>query len=176
MFINFQIPVICFPDARKQDYDYPREVSNPSIRSLQSPNFTRLEIDMNNNLYPALAPELFKEVLLSYRLIFGQTKTSYQEARKYLKAPEIFKSVDSIDPLLQILCCQSSKNGKSGALYNKLEAEDPSHLYSPNIDFPIFGERLLQLQAFIRGQRPPTLNALWNDNRSSAHWWTTRVS
>jgi hypothetical protein len=118
------------------------------------------------------------EVLISYRLIFGQTKNSHRDfktlSRKWAKSwnstPELQKQAD---PMLYILCGQPCTSPEASAIYDEIEAEDPSTHYSPVTDFPFFGERLVELQNYVRGHN---FMALWYDRRDVSWWWTFWVS
>jgi hypothetical protein len=130
------------------------------------------------------ADDFFREVLLSYRLIFGQDKRSWEAYRRSEAAKEQKRSRSSKeqnpqrqqrppDPLLPILC---SKNWRSSSdaliVYREIDAdEDVSNHYSVT-DFPFFGQRLLHLQRFSKDQNPHDWIVLWHDRRNVFNWWT----
>lgn len=127
------------------------------------------------------AAEYFEEVLLTYRLIFGQTKASYKAfnsslprwSEEWCKTP----SLESIaDPLLSIICGQSWESAESSALFDEIEAEDASNHYSPHTDFPYLGKKLKHVQEYVKGHNPYTLRSLWHDDRDLGKWWTFWVS
>jgi hypothetical protein len=118
---------------------------------------------------------MFKEVLLSYQIIFGQTKSSYQAARKHAKIPDIILSEEPVDPLVQTLCYHGWKSKESIALYDEIGEDEPSHIYSAN-DFPILGKKLTQLQTFVKCHNPSNLKDLWHDRRNMSQWYTFWVS
>lgn len=107
--------------------------------------------------------QLLREVLLSYRLLFGQTK----------RARGLFRSVDpfaqgtlkgSRDPLLGALC------GKKACLAFSGLAQKEKY-YLPQ-DFPILRYRIAVLQRQLATTTPRTWVQLWRDKRDSANWLT----
>lgn len=122
--------------------------------------------------------EFFKEVLLSYRLIFGQTKNSHRDFnRQFRKWSKHWRSTTEsqkqMDHLLQIICGNHWQSSAAGHIWDEIEAEDPANIYSPTTDFPFFGERLIELQSYVRGHN---FMALWYDRRDVSWWWTFWVS
>lgn len=125
-----------------------------------------------------LTPEYFREVLLSYRLIFGQNKASWKAFCK--KIPTFEKNWDcsdphsnDADPMLPILCCSKYDSPKASQIYADIDASDGvSPYYYPDSDFPFLGRRILDLQAFVSGRSPHNWRALWNDRRNVGLWWT----
>jgi hypothetical protein len=118
-------------------------------------------------------------MLLSYRILFGQSKP----ARKLYQATEgnrVFEKAGQNDPLLDILC--GLKFGKQlRALPTNLWPDScrsfEGHLleqevYSASIDFPVLGSRLLALQAFNLRQQPSRMRDLWQDRRNPLQWYT----
>ena len=120
-----------------------------------------------------------QEVLLSLRLLFGQTRASRVQAKFALKQ---LKARDScFDQLLETFCTKP---------YNKTDLKslpsfwpvsclsiDGHHLqeedsYSSQDDFPMFGQRLVKLQAFTLRQQPSKLRDLWRDRRNPLQWYT----
>jgi len=125
-----------------------------------------------------LSPEYFREVLLSYRLIFGQHKDSWKTFKSKIPAlPERWacsdKHSDDADPLLSILCSESYDSPEAQKIYEYIDAsEELSPYYYPDSDFPFLGRRILDLQAFVGGRNPHNWKGLWNDRRNIALWWT----
>ncbi|TVY82556.1 hypothetical protein LSUE1_G002864 [Lachnellula suecica] len=123
--------------------------------------------------------QIHQEVLMSYRLIFGQTRESRRLARaatKELKNQE----PDSYDQLLDNLCGQTGSSMVRGlplslwpiscrTFEGSLQEENA---YSSQDDFPMFGQRLAKLQEFNRRQRPSELRDLWRDRRDPLQWYT----
>ncbi|KAL8950291.1 MAG: hypothetical protein Q9222_003657 [Ikaeria aurantiellina] len=108
--------------------------------------------------------EFFRDVLLSYRLLFGQNRRSWKAFNKmYADADGVTKSGDVLhDPLLRRLCGQ--KWEKERNFYKDLDAnEAPSHYRTQ--DFPYLGSRLLRLQNFSKHQEPHDWKVLWFDRR-----------
>lgn len=100
---------------------------------------------------------LFKEIRLSYRLIFGD---DYRANRYYKKTGRRnAKKDDFFDPYLDELCRMRSK------------AADAKKAYSRITDFPILGPRLTLLQRYIELQNPSTIKMLWMDRRDLLRWY-----
>lgn len=125
-----------------------------------------------------LTPEYFREVLLSYRLIFGQDKASWKAFKKKLLTFEerwdcSDKQSDDADEMLRTLCCWSYDSPNANRIYEVIDAADGiSPYYYPDSDFPFLGRRILDLQAFVSGRNPHNWRALWNDKRNVGLWWT----
>ena len=76
------------------------------------------------------------------------------------------------DPMLPIICGHHCESDESRAVYDEIDAEDPSTHYSPSQDFPYLGRRLEILQAYVKNHRPKSFWALWHDDRDVGFWWT----
>jgi hypothetical protein len=100
--------------------------------------------------------QLLLEILLSYRLLFGQNK----ESRKIFK--EMSSGADDIT--LQRLC--SSKEPQFSELFKERD------FYRLKRDFPILRCRLATLNHQISNMKPRGWKELWKDKRDSAHWLT----
>jgi hypothetical protein len=110
---------------------------------------------------------LCREVLLSYRLIFGQktssSKTFSQRYSKKLPAPEAKDGGGvPVDPLLKELCSTFWKNVP---LYTEIGAMPPKRQYLASKDFPSFQERLIKLQRFVADQDQTDFMTLVHDRR-----------
>ena len=113
--------------------------------------------------------DYFREILLSYRLLFGQDRHSWRE---FKRDPTLSSNQDGSikheasdvdDPLLHRLCGKSWKSEKE--LFSNLDAPEAPNYYSPSMDFPILSEKLLRLQRFSNEQHPHDLKLLWSDRR-----------
>jgi hypothetical protein len=116
--------------------------------------------------------DFFREILLSYRIIFGQDGRSWRAFKK--ESSELSKDRSCSDPLLSLLCGMAWDSPEAIRLYTELEAdekEDVSAYYSAD-DFPFLGKRLLELQSFSQGQHPYDWKVLWHDRRNVTTWWT----
>ncbi|TAQ87150.1 hypothetical protein B7494_g4532 [Chlorociboria aeruginascens] len=100
----------------------------------------------------------FKEVRLSYRLIFGDDQKAHRYYRR-LYRPDANKN-GFFDPYLDELCRRASNTTDSRTIYNK------------TTDFPILGPRLALLQGYICRQHPNTIQMLWRDRRDLLRWYT----
>ncbi|PMD58304.1 uncharacterized protein K444DRAFT_442681 [Hyaloscypha bicolor E] len=117
------------------------------------------------------ASDFYSEVLLSYRLIFGQDLSS--AADFLLLARDTPLPLDFYDPLLPALCgAKWPTNDKAREVYELIVAEDPSSQYRASIHFPFLGKRLLDIQTHVKGFHPNDFRSLWNDRRNRERWWT----
>ncbi|KAK1826925.1 hypothetical protein QBC39DRAFT_363154 [Podospora conica] len=126
-----------------------------------------------------------REVLLSYRLLFGQSPGSRKLALKLLK--QLKESSGAIDPFLVTIC--STPLAKSRFLRplsgsplpndifptSSLDLDNclvESDTYSSQDDFPCFGQRLLAVQHYNLRQQPRRIRDLWRDRRNPLQWYT----
>ncbi|OTA87934.1 hypothetical protein M434DRAFT_130619 [Hypoxylon sp. CO27-5] len=123
--------------------------------------------------------QLHQEVLMSYRLLFGQRRGSRRLAKVALRKLKEEQG-DDYDDLLDLLCthrCDNSIRGLPPSLWpvtcrtfeNGLQEENS---YSSQDDFPLFGQRLVKLQEFTLRQQPSKLEDLWRDKRNPLQWYT----
>jgi hypothetical protein len=135
-----------------------------------------------------LPEEFFEEILLTYRLIFGQDDRSHKAFSRMAPVWEEQRGRTSwetswaCDPMLLILCGKSATSEEARKIYDEIDANEPSNGpsdYYNLADFPFFGKRLLELQQFIRLYQPQNVRALLNDRRDVAAWyslWNNQVS
>jgi len=120
--------------------------------------------------------EIFKEILRSYRLIFGQDERSWKAFLSTIPTSSeqqaLAESSWSSDPLLYVLCGKSCMSDESQRIYDDIDADEPANYYNPQSEFPFFGNRLLELQQFVKQHQPQTVRSLLNDRRDVAAWWT----
>ena len=112
--------------------------------------------------------QLLAEILLSYRVLFGQTRKSRTFFRSTAN-PFTKKSAsrDNIrDPFLLALCGTKTPGH---SILNGLVEKDTYYL--PR-DFPILRYRISVLQRHLSSTAPRTWVQLWRDNRDSASWLT----
>lgn len=119
-----------------------------------------------------------QEVLMSYRVLFGQTRSSRIIAKSVLR--RLRDHEPHYDELLEDLCtrpCDSKIAALPPSLWpiscrsfdNTLQEEDS---YSSQDDFPVYGQRLAKLQEFSLRQQPSRLRDLWRDRRIPLQWYT----
>ena len=132
-----------------------------------------------------LTEEFFEEILLTYRLIFGQDDRSYKAFSRMVPVWEeqrgrtSWETTWACDPMLLILCGKSATSEEARKIYDEIDANEPHNCYNPNTEFPFFGKRLLELQQFIRQHQPQNIRALLTDRRDVAAWyalWNNQVS
>ncbi|OTA54815.1 hypothetical protein K449DRAFT_308912, partial [Hypoxylon sp. EC38] len=123
--------------------------------------------------------QLHQEVLMSYRLLFGQGRGSRRLVRVALRKLKEEQG-DDYDNLLDLICTQKCNNKVRGlpaflwpvtcrTFENGLQEENS---YSSQDDFPLFGQRLVKLQEFTLRQQPSKLGDLWRDKRNLLQWYT----
>lgn len=118
-----------------------------------------------------------REILLSYRLLFAQSRRSRRLIRYEL---DKLRSQGKLDPLLRTLSSTSLPSLHSTLPrdifpYSTLTAEgtlQESDTYSAHEDFPSFGYRLLILQRYNLRQQPSRVKDLWRDRRNPLQWYT----
>lgn len=112
--------------------------------------------------------ELLKEILLSYRLVFGQNKRSrklFRKLRPFAGVPR-----EGQDRLLSELC------GRKRFISDVTLAERQEYDVSTN--FPHLRSRIVRLSGYALTKKPRSFKQLWLDNRDSASWltfWTVLV-
>ncbi|ORX98179.1 hypothetical protein BCR34DRAFT_628441 [Clohesyomyces aquaticus] len=95
---------------------------------------------------------LLGEILLSYRLLFGQNKASRH----------LFRTMRPFE--------DAHEEGKDDSLADICGKKNPHstiHLY-----FPVLRSRIAVLERFLSTKRPRTWKEIWNDKRDSASWLT----
>ncbi|KAF4458058.1 hypothetical protein F53441_133 [Fusarium austroafricanum] len=107
----------------------------------------------------SLARSYLIEVLLSYRLLFGQHRSSRKLFLKHEQ--ERAKYNGSIDPLLCALCGTKDM----GNFTETMTLLRERGVYNADINFPHLGARLAELADYSASQRPRDLVEVWNDER-----------
>lgn len=103
---------------------------------------------------------LLREVLLSYRLLFGQTRRSrgiFRSLRPFVRIPP-----EGQDQLLSQLCCR-----KRSACPIALTERDEYDLAD---DFPHLRSKIVRLSSYASSKKPHSLRQLWVDRRNSPAW------
>lgn len=115
------------------------------------------------------AYDFFREIIFTYRLIFGQSKDSWKAYRKAHGTKLDKEQLGAHwDPLRTMLC---ANDWSTIPVYGELDAPDVRAVYSARSDFPFFAERLTTLQQYIATQSPNDWKALWRDRRDVARFW-----
>lgn len=127
------------------------------------------------------AKEFLRELLATFRLLFGQDKRSWNLCkamfRKQTRVGKFWKTIITRsktadfhdDPPLQRLCCHDA-NYES--LYDDVHISDIWSLYSAHQDCHFFGQRLLALQEYIRSLQLYDTRTLWYDRRDTNRVYT----
>lgn len=97
-------------------------------------------------------------MIRSYRLLFGQDDRSWKACAPLVAAIESpahgFEGVGPCDPLLRIVCGQSSLSDEARGIYSDLRLSHQASYYRAELDFPFLGKRLLDLQHFVKQCQP----------------------
>ncbi|KAN0114722.1 hypothetical protein V8E51_004266 [Hyaloscypha variabilis] len=115
------------------------------------------------------AQDYFREVLLTYRILFGQDKRSWQAWKSYCSTEVDAFDAQIADPLLPALCGRDCRNEST---YNDIQAPELEQQYSAQEDYPFFGDRLVKVQLFVNNKNPGTWSTLWYDRRDILRFWT----
>jgi hypothetical protein len=125
--------------------------------------------------------EFFREVLLSYRLIFGidgrSRRAFHSEERDKWKADFTndgrSRREHKLDPLLQLLCTASANRPELQSVLERLGGRETNTSVSYTLEhFPFLGQRLADLQRFSTSQKPyDWKSVLWHDRRDARNWW-----
>ncbi|KAF3479406.1 uncharacterized protein GIQ15_05389 [Arthroderma uncinatum] len=184
---------------------------NPANRRLslfRFPTFCALLATHGDNVFPViqsvyeqldpLSPEekdqccvsLAQEIILSYRLLFGQDGKSRKVAREEICKLKNSSADQVVDRMLSDLCeCKYERGSRWWKTYDTTLQSYPSEIwpitcrtmegqlqqsdvYSSRGDFPRLGPRLIRLQQFNTRQRPSKLTDLWCDRRNPLQWYT----
>lgn len=107
---------------------------------------------------------MFREALLSYRLLFGQNFDS----RSLFRSQEMKRASSNgyTDQLLVRLCGSSDEIG----LLTDDDTFYEQPFYDSVIDFPHFGPRLEFLQKYISTRKSGNIKDLWQDRRDPERW------
>ena len=106
--------------------------------------------------------QLLREVLLSYRLLFGQSAKSRKLFRQIFKPSENHH----VDSLLPLLC--TKKRLPSGS--TTIPADRP--VYFAARDFPILYARVELIAKELKDSRPNSIGNLLRDRRDTLQFWT----
>ena len=110
--------------------------------------------------------DFLQEVLLSYRLLFGQSKAGRHFYRRSWSSTPTEDNTPSErqDPLLPILCGRKSisffLSGKERTIYRLAR------------DFPMLRCRIASMSKQVASTKPRGWKELWRDKRDSAQWVT----
>jgi hypothetical protein len=117
---------------------------------------------------PVDASKYALEVLMSYRLIFGQDEKSWNayKKEKVYRNKRTRQHLPDHDELLDRLCGQNWR--KEAKFYSELNPLDAAYL--PSSELPYLGERLLRLQKFSEAQNPQSWSILWRDRRNLCNY------
>lgn len=120
-----------------------------------------------------------REIILSYRLLFGQDRKSRRLFREVESRKAALNKTNKCDPLLDILCGRKKRtviDALPSDIWPDSCRDSVGHLieqtiYSTSLDFPVLGSRLLQIQEFDSRQQPNRIRDYWRDRRNSLQWY-----
>ncbi|KAH6690765.1 hypothetical protein BKA61DRAFT_285930 [Leptodontidium sp. MPI-SDFR-AT-0119] len=116
------------------------------------------------------AREYFKEVMLSFRVVFGEVRWSHGVYKK-CKSSWPNSSESESDPLLDILCGQRWDEDEPLEIWHDIDAGTPLNRYSTVDTFNFLGERFMILQNAVDGHGPDSIWQVWYDKRDTLRWW-----
>jgi hypothetical protein len=103
---------------------------------------------------------LLQEILLSYRLLFGQSRRSralFRRLRPFARIPH-----DGHDQVLSLICGRKHFNCPA----DLIERDE----YDLTGDFPHLRSKLLRLNSYASSKKPRSIQQLWRDKRDSTAW------
>lgn len=106
--------------------------------------------------------QMLTETLLTYRLLFGQSKPGRRLFRKLKPFEGVLEA--GMDKFLMTLC-----GHKIYETNPKLRERD---IYDLPRDFPVYRSRLAVLICHLNARKPRSWKELWQDKRDSASWLT----
>ncbi|KAL8661629.1 MAG: hypothetical protein Q9202_005395 [Teloschistes flavicans] len=107
---------------------------------------------------------LFRETLLSYRLLVGQNPRSRAWFKKETKNIKMLHT--SIDPLLIQLC---GEKRSLSSLVSDDRIQEQAY-YDSNTDFGFYKDRLEELEEYISARKVRNIKELWYDRRDPGQW------
>ena len=150
----FRYPSFCVSSIRQNESPSAKDDHKSVIHCcvLEEPGFIQWADEED-------VTDLLREILLSYRLIFGQNKRSRAQFRKLRP----FSCVpDGQDQLLSQLCGR-----KRFDCPMPLTERDEYDLIR---DFPHLRSRIVRLSGYASSKRPRSIRQLWEDKRDSTAW------
>jgi hypothetical protein len=108
---------------------------------------------------PNVIRAYLREILISYRVLFGQDKRSRELFRSREKSKARFRETE--DPVLQALCGQK----RTLLVTEYLTIESEKEIFDTRVDFPHLGEKLLRVHDYNANQRPSAWRAILLDRR-----------
>lgn len=111
---------------------------------------------------PEEVTKLLQEIILSFRLLFGQDQRSRKFFRKEMVKDQT--SSHGVDAFLLDLCTSARRSPET--------IGQDKECYRLARDFPVLRERIAILQQQLTHVRPRGWRAIWRDRRDSAQWYT----
>ncbi|KAK0610363.1 hypothetical protein B0T17DRAFT_110878 [Bombardia bombarda] len=173
----YRFPTFCALSCVGEEKGLSVPVFRDLLRELYSSRITTTAEPIQD---PYNHTQLHQEIILSYRLLFGQKHASRRLAKIALKKLREERRADEYDELLDLLCAHPHDKKirqLPASLWPVTCRSFDGHVqeqgsYSSQDDFPLFGQRLAKLQEFTLRQQPSELWDLWRDRRNPLQWYT----
>ncbi|KAH6714499.1 hypothetical protein BKA61DRAFT_481392 [Leptodontidium sp. MPI-SDFR-AT-0119] len=153
----FRLPSFCLFHSRRVDqvsaFHYILKAFNSST--------------IPGNPTTSITQAYLNEVILSYRLLFGQDRRSRHSFMSNEAARTGKHGIH--DPLLRLLCGKKKVDSSSMNADFTLTTRG---FYGVKEDFPLLGQRLVRLQEFNMVQDSNTLREFWADRRNPFNFYT----
>ncbi|KAF4459096.1 dipeptidyl peptidase III [Fusarium albosuccineum] len=104
--------------------------------------------------------ELLQEILLSYRLLFGQSRQSrslFRRLQPFARIPQ-----EGHDQFLSLICSRKQFD----CPVTLIERDE----YDVGGDFPHLRSRIVRLNSYASSKKPRSIRQLWQDKRDSTAW------
>lgn len=136
-----------------------------SLENLNSDSF-----DSYSNTSALTSGDYFQELIATYRVIFGQSEDSQNLfISNYGRKWNMKQLQAGWDPLLSRLCAYDWTQEQ---VYDDLNTSNVKTVYSAQVDFPFFGQKLVTIQEYVLTQVPNNILSLWRDRRDVSRFWT----
>lgn len=110
--------------------------------------------------------QFLQEVLLSYRLLFGQSAKSRRLFRHTFRPPEGHDN--QVDSLLPLICTKK----QLANTYTPVSIPMDRSIYFAARDFPVLYERIEIIAKELKDARPKSIHDLIRDRRDTLQYWT----
>lgn len=165
---------ICWVDALSLHLEYDKSTRTLSL--FRYPSLCVAMLESGSALYSFASTErnapdpranheeitcILREALLSYRLLFGQSKRSRQVFRRLFACNPTLKH--NADPLLHSICTKK--------VFTHQSVPQDRMTYFGHRDFLVLGDRLEMLGKELKGAKPKGWRDLVRDRRDTMQYW-----
>lgn len=155
------LSLFCFPSACMLQ-----------LQNRRSPIFAFASTELNSadpRADDADIAQILEEVILSFRLLFGQSAKSRRLFRYIFDGAET--PLRQPDTFLGHLCCEKQLGGSGAGQKLPFLPKDRNVYYSAR-DFPVLRERIELLAGELHRSRPKSFPDLLRDRRDTLQFWT----